>query len=84
MHERIVACSTLSHLLAGGLLVGAVDEMLDANLGHVFTPHGLGHLIGVDTHECAGNRARALCTAPVPLGRWAVASLSRCGWIARR
>ena len=45
---------TLTHLTAGGLLIGDLDEMLEANLGATFTPHGLGHLIGVDTHDVGG------------------------------
>ena len=45
---------TLTHLRAAGLLVGDVDAMMDANLGRVFTPHGLGHLIGIDTHDVGG------------------------------
>ena len=44
----------LTHLTTAGLLVGEVDDMIAANLGYVFTPHGLGHLIGVDTHDVGG------------------------------
>lgn len=30
---------------------GSIDEFADAHLGYVFFPHGLGHLIGCDTHD---------------------------------
>lgn len=34
-----------------GLLVGDLEEMLDAGIGPVFIPCGMGHLIGLDTHD---------------------------------
>lgn len=46
-----VACERLK---AGGLLKGSVDKMMVANVGAVFMPHGLGHLIGIDTHDVGG------------------------------
>ena len=46
--------AVLLGLLEGGVLRGDVDDMLDANLGAVFMPHGLGHLIGLDTHDVGG------------------------------
>ncbi|VDK53847.1 unnamed protein product [Anisakis simplex] len=48
--ERVM----LTDLKAGGLLKGDVDEMLSARLGAVFMPHGLGHLLGLDVHDCGG------------------------------
>ena len=65
MH-RLMWRVILTHLRAGGLLSGDVDAMLAAELGAVFTPHGLGHLIGIDTHD---ERRRASNPRP---------SLSRC------
>lgn len=53
MH-RLMWRVILSRLRDHGVLVGEVDAMLDANLGRVFTPHGLGHLIGIDTHDVGG------------------------------
>lgn len=46
-----VACERLK---TAGLLTGSVDEMMTANVGAVFMPHGLGHLIGIDTHDVGG------------------------------
>ena len=28
--------------------------MMAVNLGSVFMMHGLGHLLGIDTHDCGG------------------------------
>jgi len=44
----------LEKLTEGGLLSGDVDEMMDVNLGAVFMPHGLGHFMGLDTHDVGG------------------------------
>ena len=54
MH-RLAERTILEHLTRGGVLVGDIDAMLAADLGSTFMPHGLGHLIGLDTHDvCAG------------------------------
>lgn len=53
MH-RLAERTILSHLHTGGLLRGSVDDMCKAHLGAVFMPHGLGHLLGVDTHDVGG------------------------------
>jgi len=50
MGERI----TLEELKKLGLVSGDVDEMLKGRLGFVFQPHGMGHLIGLDTHDVGG------------------------------
>lgn len=54
MHRLAERC-ILEDLLAGGILHnGTVDEMMAAQLGSVFMPHGLGHLLGLDTHDVGG------------------------------
>lgn len=51
-----LACRViLTRLAAGGLLAGDdVEAMLDAELGGVFMPHGLGHFLGLSTHDVGG------------------------------
>mmetsp|Transcript_15388 Transcript_15388/g.39688 ORF Transcript_15388/g.39688 Transcript_15388/m.39688 type:complete len:543 (+) Transcript_15388:96-1724(+) len=53
MH-RLATRSILEHLTKNGLLSGDVDDMVEANLGKVFLPCGLGHFIGLDTHDVGG------------------------------
>jgi len=60
MH-RLAERAILRALLAGGVLhtaghatEEALDAMVEADLGAVFMPHGLGHLIGLDTHDVGG------------------------------
>jgi len=47
----------IKHLVELGLirLCGLeVDDLIDMRLGAVFMPHGLGHFIGIDTHDVGG------------------------------
>ncbi|XP_005091896.1 xaa-Pro dipeptidase [Aplysia californica] len=44
----------LEHLVALGALRGDVDRMMEVRLGAVFMPHGLGHFMGIDTHDVGG------------------------------
>lgn len=41
-------------LKEAGILTGNVEDMMKANLGAVFQPHGLGHLMGKDVHDVGG------------------------------
>uniref|UniRef100_A0A2I3M0P5 Xaa-Pro dipeptidase n=1 Tax=Papio anubis TaxID=9555 RepID=A0A2I3M0P5_PAPAN len=44
----------LEELAHMGILSGSVDAMVQAHLGAVFMPHGLGHFLGIDVHDVGG------------------------------
>ena len=50
MAERVI----LEGLRDLGIVHGDVEEMLEVRIGYLFMPHGLGHLIGLETHDVGG------------------------------
>ena len=44
----------LENLKRIGLVRGEVDDMMTVRLGAVFMAHGLGHFMGIDTHDVGG------------------------------
>lgn len=42
-------------LLALGILRGTQQEIFDSRVSVAFFPHGLGHYLGMDTHDVGGN-----------------------------
>ena len=50
----IILVLLLQELKAHGLLQGDIEEMLAVHLGGTFMPHGLGHLLGIETHDVGG------------------------------
>ena len=52
--QRLANRVQLECLRDAGLLQGDVDDMIKLNLGAVFMPHGLGHLMGLDVHDVGG------------------------------
>uniref|UniRef100_A0A8C0Q303 Xaa-Pro dipeptidase n=2 Tax=Canis lupus familiaris TaxID=9615 RepID=A0A8C0Q303_CANLF len=44
----------LEELVRIGILNGSIDAMVQAHLGAVFMPHGLGHFLGIDVHDVGG------------------------------
>eukprot|EP01112_Ceratiomyxa_fruticulosa_P013576 TRINITY_DN381_c0_g1_i1.p1 TRINITY_DN381_c0_g1~~TRINITY_DN381_c0_g1_i1.p1 ORF type:complete len:495 (+),score=92.82 TRINITY_DN381_c0_g1_i1:845-2329(+) len=54
MH-RLAERKILEHFLKAGILHnGSISDLEAAYIGFVFMPHGLGHLLGLDTHDVAG------------------------------
>lgn len=53
MHELTykVICE---RFLEAGMLTGTLEQLMAANVGSYFMPHGLGHMIGCDTHDVGG------------------------------
>lgn len=37
-----------------GVVKGNIDDMMDENIFALFFPHGLGHFLGLDTHDVGG------------------------------
>jgi Xaa-Pro dipeptidase len=48
--ERVI-CKRLIEL---NFIIGDVDELMDNYIPNLFMPHGLGHLLGIDTHDVGG------------------------------
>jgi len=48
--ERVI----LEQLTKRGFLVGNVDDMVKHHVAAIFMPHGLGHFLGLDTHDVGG------------------------------
>jgi len=53
MH-RLMWRVLLQALIEAGVLVGELEDMIQAELGQIFVPCGMGHLIGLDTHDVGG------------------------------
>eukprot|EP00457_Paulinella_chromatophora_P002072 gb/GEZN01002076.1/.p1 GENE.gb/GEZN01002076.1/~~gb/GEZN01002076.1/.p1 ORF type:complete len:740 (-),score=105.13 gb/GEZN01002076.1/:390-2609(-) len=53
MH-RLAENIILRHLQNMGILNGTLKQLEEANLASVFMPHGLGHFIGLLTHDVGG------------------------------
>ncbi|KAI8904126.1 peptidase M24, structural domain-containing protein [Gorgonomyces haynaldii] len=53
MH-RLAAQVTLEGLIKAEIVKGDEQELIDNHIAALFFPHGLGHLIGIDVHDCGG------------------------------
>uniref|UniRef100_A0A7E4W2Q4 Xaa-Pro dipeptidase n=1 Tax=Panagrellus redivivus TaxID=6233 RepID=A0A7E4W2Q4_PANRE len=60
--ERVI----LTDLKAAGVVVGDIEAAVEARLGAVFMPHGLGHLIGLDVHDVGGYLGDAIPRSKFP------------------
>ena len=53
MH-RLAEKVILEHLLRIGLVKGSLEDLQANYIANVFMPHGLGHMLGLDTHDVGG------------------------------
>lgn len=53
MH-KLAESHILEALKRAGILKGDVETMMKHRLGAIFMPHGLGHFMGLDTHDTGG------------------------------
>ena len=69
----------LERFLARGILQGNIETMLsrEVNLAARFMPHGLGHLIGLDTHDVGGIPFGMEQARPTELGYKSLRCLKR-------
>ena len=52
---HLQASATIAQgLVDAGILRGAPDDLVAADAHALFFPHGLGHMLGLSTHDCAG------------------------------
>lgn len=63
----------LEELARIGILSGSIDAMVQAHLGAVFMPHGLGHFLGIDVHDVGGYPEVSVRTPAQGACLWAVA-----------
>ena len=52
--QRLAERHILRALVDGGFLVGDIEEMMTKRVSATFMPHGLGHHLGIDTHDVGG------------------------------
>lgn len=53
MH-RLAEKVILEHLLRIGLVKGSLEDLVSNHIANIFMPHGLGHMLGLDTHDVGG------------------------------
>ncbi len=81
-----LALRTLVEGLAGlGLVKGNPDDAFEAGVAGLFMPHGLGHGIGLDVHDCEnmGERGLGANFAPIAATGKVDSCIMRSAWMLR-
>lgn len=52
--HMLAARTILEGLKDAGLVNGKIDDLMENNIYALFFPHGLGHFLGLDTHDVGG------------------------------
>lgn len=65
--HQLATRTILTELIAIGILKGDLMDVVNAHMGYIFMPHGLGHLIGLDVHDVGGYLEN---TPPRPKEEW--------------
>ena len=52
--HMMAARTIIKGLLGVGIIKGSLDDLMEANIFALFFPHGLGHFLGLDTHDVGG------------------------------
>ena len=52
---HLQACAVIAEgLVDAGILIGGADDLVAQDAHALFFPHGLGHMLGLSTHDCGG------------------------------
>ena len=52
--HMMAARTMMEGLLRMGIIKGSLDDIMETNIFALFFPHGLGHFLGLDTHDVGG------------------------------
>ncbi len=67
-----------------GLLKGSIDEIMESGAVRLFMPHGTGHGLGMDVHDCEAYSERSFDYTPyIEHAKRSGTTIHRASWILR-